>query len=124
VSGCHDEPACLEALVVGHHDPQKDDASLHVDAHFASRCCGSGWPTTVGLHALAAGGIVGAVWTRTELFGVALLLCLAFGAGGLYGAAAQTSWPDAALLLAPYTLVGGGGAAAMWRPTTPPPTTI
>ncbi len=78
----------------------------------------------VGLHALAAGGIAGAVWTRTEFFGFALLLCLGFGAGGIYGAAEQTSWPDAALLLAPLTLVGWGGAAAMWRPTAPPPTTV
>lgn len=78
----------------------------------------------VGLHALAAGGIAGTVWTRTELFGFSLLLCLGFGIGGFYGAAQQTSWPDAALVLAPFTLVGWGGAAAMWRPTSPPPTTV
>jgi hypothetical protein len=78
----------------------------------------------VGLHAFAAGGIAGSVWTRTSFFGFALLLCLGFGAGGLYGAAARTSWPDAALLLAPFTLAGWGGAAAMGRPTTPRPTTV
>lgn len=78
----------------------------------------------VGLHALAAGGIAGAVWTRTSFFGFSLLLALGFGIGGFYGAASQLSWLDAALLLAPFTLAGWGGAAAMWRPSAPPPTTV
>lgn len=78
----------------------------------------------VGLHAFAAGGIVGSVWTRTSFFGFATLLCLGFGAGGLYGAAARTSWPDAALLLGPLALAGWGGAAAMGRPSSPRPTTV
>lgn len=78
----------------------------------------------VGLHALAAGGIAGAVWTRTSFFGFSVLLCLGFGIGGFYGAVQQTSWSHAALVLAPFTLVGWGGAAAMWRPTPPRPTTV
>ena len=73
----------------------------------------------VGLHALAAGGIAGAVWTRTSFFGFSVLLCLGFGIGGFYGAVQQTSWSHSALVLAPFTLVGWGGAAAMWRPTPP-----
>ncbi|MCB9600882.1 MAG: hypothetical protein H6722_18875 [Sandaracinus sp.] len=78
----------------------------------------------VGLNAFASGGISGSVWSRTEFFGFALLLCLGFTAGGVYGAASQTSWTDGLALLAPFTLVGWIGAAASWRPAAPRPTTL
>ncbi|MCA9611871.1 MAG: hypothetical protein H6721_20060 [Sandaracinus sp.] len=78
----------------------------------------------VGLNAFASGGISGSVWSRTEFFGFALLLCLGFTAGGIYGAASTTSWTDGVGLLAPFTLVGWIGAATLWRPSSPRPTTL